>query len=270
MKKPYLFLLLAFAFAPTFAPPAIGADKAKKTNKGEWIQLFNGKNLEGWTPKIRYKKFGEDPAKTFRVEDGVIKVAYDGYTEFGETFGHLFYKTPFSHYRLRVEYRFLGDQLKGGPGWAFRNSGIMVHGQEPETMALDQDFPVSIEVQLLGGGGTGERTTGNLCTPGTHVFMKGELVKKHCTSSNSKTYHGEQWVTAEVEVRGNESIVHIINGEAVLKYTQPVLDATDPLAKEIVEKRKGDVALKSGTISLQSESHPVEFRKVELMVLGSR
>ncbi|MGK0187208.1 MAG: hypothetical protein ACI9R3_002994 [Verrucomicrobiales bacterium] len=252
---------------------ASNADEPKKPAPAEtaktenWVSLFNGKNLEGWTPKIRYQEVGEDPAKTFTVEDGVIKVGYDGYEKFDETFGHLFYKTPYSNYRIRVEYRFVGKQLEGGPGWATRNSGIMVHGQDPATMAKDQDFPVSIEVQLLGGDGEHDRTTSNLCTPGTHVFMDDKLVKRHCTSSKSKTYHGEQWVTAEVLVKGNEVITHYMNGEEVLSYDKPVLDDSDPSAKPLIEKRGGDIALTGGSISLQSESHPCEFRKVEILVL---
>ncbi len=234
---------------------------------GKWIQLFNGKNLEGWTPKIRYSDCGENYGNTFRVEDGMIKVRYDGggYDEFGERFGHLFYKDSFSHYIIRVEYRFVGDQCPGGPGWATRNSGIMVHGQTPESMTKDQDFPVSIEVQLLGGNGKDERTTGNLCTPGTHVVMDGKLVKRHCTNSTSETYHGEQWVTAEVEVHGDKVIRHKINGETVLEYEAPQLDESDKNAKAFADKP--GILLKSGTISLQSESHPCDFRKVELLVL---
>lgn len=220
---------------------------------GEWVSLFNGENLEGWTPKIRGYALGENHGDTFRVDDGVMQVRYDKYDEFDGTFGHIFYKTPYSHYRLRLEYRFVGDQVPGGPDWARRNSGIMVHGQDPKQMTKDQDFPVSIEVQLLGGLGEGPRTTGNLCTPGTHVVMDGQLVKRHCTSSKSKTYDGEQWVKAEVEVRGSKSIKHLINGEVVLEYTQPQLD--------------DGTLLESGTISLQSESHPVDFRNIEIMVL---
>ena len=184
----------------------------------EWIQLFNGKNLDGWTPKIRYHKFGENPGSTFSVRDGKMVVGYDSetYPEFNETFGHIFYKDKFSHYRLRLEYRFVGDQAKGGPGWAYRNSGIMLHCQDPKSMAKDQDFPVSIEVQLLGGNGKNPRTTSNLCTPGTNVVMNGKLFTPHCTSSKSKTYHGDQWVTAEVEVHGDKIIRHIIDGEVVL------------------------------------------------------
>lgn len=231
-----------------------------------WIQLFNGKDLTGWTPKIRFHDAGENYADTFRVEDGLLKVGYQGYDKFDETFGHLFYNDDFSHYRLRVEYRFVGDQCPGGPGWAIRNSGVMIHGEQPQTMGKDQDFPASIEVQLLGGNGVDPRTTANLCTPGTNVVMNDELVKRHCTSSTSKTYDGEQWVTVEIEARGNKSIKHIIDGEVVLEYSKPQLDPRDEHAKSLSEQM-GGLMLDGGSISLQSESHPVEFRKVELLVL---
>jgi len=231
----------------------------------EWIQLFNGEDLAGWTPKIKGYPAGENFGNTFRVEDGIIKVSYDQYDKFDNRFGHLFYNQSYGDYIMRVEYRFVGEQIEGGPGWAIRNSGIMVHGQTPGSMDLDQDFPVSIEVQLLGGNGKDKRTTGNLCTPGTNVVMEGELITRHCTNSGSQTYHGDLWVTAEVEVRGNEIIKHFINGDLVLDYTKPQLDPSDEDAKKLI--KDGELMLCSGTISLQSESHPVEFRKVELKLL---
>lgn len=233
--------------------------------KGDWVQLFNGKNLDGWKVKITGYDLNDNFGNTFRVEDGILKVAYDQYDKFDGRFGHLFYRQPFSNYVLRVEYRFVGEQTPGGPGWAFRNSGIMIHGQSPESMRKDQNFPVSIEVQLLGGKGTGTRTTANVCTPGTHIVMDGQLVTRHCNSSRSKTYHGDQWVTVEVEVRGNKSIKHIMDGEVVMEYTQPQLDEKDPDAKKLI--KNGHKMLYGGSISLQSESHPVEFRKVELRKL---
>lgn len=242
--------------------PAAGEDKPAE---GEWIQLFNGKNLDGWTPKIRYHEAGENFKNTYRVEDGVLKVSYDQYDEFAETFGHLFYKDTFSNYVLRIEYRFVGDQCKGGPSWAVRNSGVMIHGESPATMAKDQDFPASIEVQFLGGSGKGDRTTSNLCTPGTNVVMDGKLITRHCTSSKSKTYHGDQWVTVEVEVHGNKLIRHLIDGQPVLEYTEPQFDEADKHGKELAAKFGKMIS--GGTISLQSESHPIEFRKVELKQL---
>ncbi len=234
----------------------------------KWQQLFNGKNLNGWTPKIRGYDFGENFGNTFRVKDGVMQVGYEAYGPFQERFGHIFYKTPYSNYRFRVEYRFFGDQSQGGPGWAFRNSGVMVHCQDPKTMTKNQSFPVSIEVQLLGGSTEGKRTTSNLCTPGTNVVMQGKLETRHCIQSSSKTYRGDGWVTAEIEVRGGKAIKHILDGEVVLEYDEPQLDPKDADAKRVIEQRKDDsLILEGGYISLQSESHPIEFRKVEILVL---
>jgi 3-keto-disaccharide hydrolase len=230
-----------------------------------WVPLFNGKSLDGWTPKIAGYPLGENFGNTFRVENGVLKVSYDQYETFGERFGHLFYKEPFSHYRLRIEYRFVGDQVPGGPDWAFRNSGVMLHCQPPETMGKDQHFPVSVEAQFLGGRGTGERTTGNLCTPGTNVVIDGKLITQHCTNSTSKTYHGDQWVTFEAEVHGSGTITHMVEGKVVLTYSQPQLDPADDEGKKLI---KGDkMLLESGYIALQAESHPIEFRRVEIKKL---
>ena len=252
-----MFLLTVLTTASAFAQ-----DDAPK---GKWRQLFNGKDLTGWKVKITGHDLGDNFGNTFRVEDGVLKVGYDKYDKFDEQFGHLFFEESFSHYILRAEYRFVGKQVPGGPGWAIRNSGLMLHGQTPESMTKNQKFPVSIEVQLLGGGGTGKRTTANLCTPGTNVEMDGKLITRHCISSKSKTYHGEKWVTITVEVRGGKYINHIMDGETVLTYDKPQLDDRDADAKKLI--KNGEKSLTGGTISLQSESHPVEFRKVEILEL---
>jgi len=239
-------------------------EKDARTKDG-WVSLFNGKDLKGWTPKIKGYKLGENFGNTFRVEDGVMKVSYDKYEKFDGKFGHIFYKEKFSHYILRVEYRFVGEQVSGGPGWAFRNNGIMIHCQNPETMRKDQDFPVSIEVQLLGGSGQGNRPTVNLCTPGTNVVMNDKLLTRHCTNSASKTFHGDQWVTAQVEVHGNGIIRHIVNGETVMEYEKPQLDEKDADARKLI--KDGNKMLSEGYISLQAESHPCEFRKIEILRL---
>ena len=238
-------------------------ESKQEKKKPKWTQLFNGKDLSGWTPKIRGYKLGENHGDTFRVVDGLLTVSYDKYTKFDQKFGHLFYKEPFSNYKLRIEYRFIGRQIDGGPGWARRNSGVMIHCQDPETMTKDQNFPVSIEVQLLGGLGSGKRTTLNLCTPGTHVEMDGKLIRRHCISSDSDTYHGEKWVTAEIEVHGGKTVKHLIDGKSVLSYDKPQLDPGDKNAKKLI-KDKDQLVLKKGYISLQSESHPIQFRKVEI------
>ncbi|WP_429378935.1 3-keto-disaccharide hydrolase [Mucilaginibacter sp. UYCu711] len=225
----------------------------------KWEQLFNGKNLNGWHPKIRYHDLDDNFNNTFRVENGLLEVRYDQYDKFNETYGHLFYKKPYSYYLIAVEYRFVGDQCKGGPGWAFRNNGIMIHGQAPETMKKDQDFPNSMEVQLLGGTGKGNRSTANLCTPGTQFERDGKIITQHCTDSKSQTYNGDQWVRVEALVLADSLVIHYVNGEEVMRYEKP---QHDPAKGE----KEGEF-LKSGSISIQAESHPTDFRKIEIIDL---
>lgn len=239
---------------------------AQSAGDSEWIALFNGTDLEGWSPKFTGHPLGENYLDTFRVEDGVFKVSYENWSDFDGEFGHIFYRQPFSHYLLRVEYRFVDEQVTNGPGWAFRNNGIMLHSQDPSTMTLDQEFPVSIEAQLLGGNGRDDRPTANVCSPGTHYVLDSELVTIHCTNSSSQTYHGDQWVTMEIEVRGNASIRHRVNGETVFEYSGIQLDPTDPDAQRLIAAGAA-LEITGGYIALQAESHPTEFRRIDLLPL---
>jgi Domain of Unknown Function (DUF1080) len=258
-----LSLALGLGACASAGTPAPQADP----NAREWIQLFNGRDLEGWTPKIRTHDLGDNFGNTFRVVDGNLSVRYDQYTDFERKYGHIYYEEPFSYYVVATEYRFVGDQAPGGEGWATRNSGIMVHSQPPETMLLNQDFPISIEVQLLGGLGRGPRTTANLCTPGTNVVFNGELDTRHCINSRSATFDGDQWVRAEVMVLGDSIVKHIVNGDTVLTYTRPQIGGGNVNPVDPAVKQDGKL-LESGYITLQSESHPIDFRKVELLNLS--
>lgn len=246
------------------------AEKIGLSDSKNWIPLFNGKNLDGWSPKIKGLPLGEDPKNTFRVNDGVIQVNYDGYERFGNAYGHLYYKKPFSNYKLKLKYRFTGEQLEGGAGWANKNSGVMVHGQPPEDMRLEQDFPLSIEVQLLGGIKEGEpRTTGNLCTPGTNVMINDSLFTPHCVNSGSNTFYDERWVEIEVEVHNDSLIKHFINGIEVLQYSKPQVGGDLSDFSEKWRAKDGE-PIKGGYISLQSESHPVEFKEILLLDLDKK
>jgi hypothetical protein len=244
------------------------AASASAQSPGDWIQLFNGKNLDGWTVKFTKSDLGVNLNDTVRAEDGMLRIRYDRWkTTFNGEFGHLFYKQPFSYYRIAAEYRFTGEQVTGGPEWAKRNNGLMLHSQDPRTMLKDQDFPISIEVQLLGGLGDGKpRTTANLCTPGTHVVFNGELRTAHCTNSTSKTYDGDQWVRVEVEVLGNERIRHIVDGQVVLEYTKPQIGGGSASPTDPAVKVDG-TQLASGFIAIQAESGPTDFRKIEVLNL---
>lgn len=248
---------------PSSRTNAVSSDPAE----GDWIQLFNGKDIDDWIVKLNRHEINDNYRDTFRVEDGLLKVRYDRYEEFGNRFGHLYYKRPFSHYHLAVEYRFAGKLHHGAPGYAVLNSGVMIHSQDPKTILRDQNWPISIELQFLAGLPNDKpRATGNVCTPGTHVFHNNELTKAHIIKSSAGTYKPDEWVRAEAIVRGNGSITHIINGEKVLEYSRPqigggVVSGYDP---KVFQEGK---ALSEGFIALQSEGQPIDFRKVELKVL---
>ena len=241
-------------------------DKKTDTSKvEEWQQLINGKNMEGWTAKLAGYKVGDNFNNTFRVTDGNLQSNYSEYDTFRNEFGHLFHEDKFSHYRLRAEYRAVGKQANGGEGWAVANNGLMLHCQSPESMTLDQGFPMSIEFQLLGGNGKDERATGNLCTPGCHVTLNGEFFEPHCVDSNSKTYHGEQWVTAEAIVFGDSIIHHVIEGDTVMTYMKPVVGGDLPGLDTLAFP--AGTRMLDGYISIQAESQGFDFRKIEILDL---
>jgi hypothetical protein len=262
---PVIAALVVGAGAVLLAQTATTTAAIPKADAKDWIQLFNGKDLTGWTPKFAKHDFGENYNNTFRVEDGLLKVRYDKWETFNEEFGHMFYKDPFSYYVIAAEYRFVGDQVKGGPAWAIRNNGLMLHAPDPKTMMKDQDFPISIEVQLLGGFGK-PRTTANLCTPGTNVVMDGKLETRHCINSKSRTYEGDQWVRVEVLVHGDELMRHYVEGEPVLEYTKPQIGGGNVSPVDPKVKVDG-TPLTGGYISIQAETAPIDFRKIEVLNL---
>ena len=261
----YFPLLLLGLLACTPGPGPAGSSPANGDTPDDWHPLFNGRDLDGWIPKIKGYPAGINYGNTFRVEDGLLKVRYDQdyHGTFARRYGHLVTRDTFSYYQLRAEYRFAEPQIADGEGWATRNSGLMLHGQRAGRMGLEQDFPISLELQLLGRAGTGDRPTANLCTPGTEVDYRGKPYTDHCLNSSSATYPGEEWVTVQADVYGDSLIVHYVNGEEVLRYTNPRVGGGVVADFRPAEKVDGR-PLGSGTISLQSESHPVDFRRVEI------
>lgn len=243
--------------------PAAGNGDWQSAPREDWLEIFNGRTLDGWVPKLHRHQLGDNYRDTFRVENGAIRVMYDRYDGFGDRFGHLFYGQKLSHYIVALEYRFFGEQVAGGPDYARLNSGVMIHSQAPATILRDQDWPISVEAQFLAGG----RTTMNVCTPGTEIVMRGEMVKAHCTNSTSKIYADDQWVPVAVEVLGSERVRHFAEGGLVLEYEKPsigggVANRFDPAVKN------DGMLLAEGYIGLQAESQPVEFRNIRVLDLS--
>lgn len=271
MKPLSLFTVVSVALLAALggcSSPQPVAQSSHDPNTEAWVELFNGKDLDGWTPKIAHHEPGDNFGDTFRVVDGVIQVNYDRYGgRFNNSFGHLFWKDSYSYYRLQVEYRFIGDWLEDTPEWARRNSGIMFHSQAPQTMLQEQDFPICLEAQFLGGLGEGERPTMSVCTPGTEVYRNGEMVSGHCTTSSSPTFDGDQWVTVEINVHGGDDVQHLVDGQVVMEYQDPEIGGGAVNGHDPAMKPDGQ-RLSEGYFALQSEGSPVEFRRVRLLNLS--
>jgi len=253
-----IFILAIVSFSP----------KNKETRKNEWQNLFNGKNLDGWVVKFYHHDLGDNYANTFRVEDGKIQVNYDDYKEFNNRYGHLFYQTPFSSFHLKFEYRFTDQWMKDAPSYTYRNSGIMFHSQNPKTILKEQDWPISVEYQILADAGDGKpRPTGNMCSPGTEVFFKGEKYPQHCINSSSETYNWNEWISGELIVYSDSLVIHIVNGETVLEYTKPQIGGG--VANGFDEDIKIDgKPLTEGYIGLQAEGQGIEFREIKIKKLN--
>jgi hypothetical protein len=257
MKKiyiPVLLVLISFGFQPP--------------SKEKWVSLFNGKDLSGWTPKIYHHEVGDNYGNTFRAEEGMIKVRYDQYDHFNNRYGHLFYNKPFSYFKLRFDYRFTGIWRSDAASYTQINSGVMYHSQSPESILKEQDWPISVELQLLGGLKDGKsRPTGNMCSPGTDVVFNGKVDPRHCINSSSKTYYGDQWVHAELIVLGDSLVTHIINGDTVLQYSKPQIGGGVATGYDPAIKIDGKL-LKKGYIGLQSEGQEIDFKNIQLLDLS--
>lgn len=264
----FLFvLILLFQLTAEGQPYSAKGETTKTDSPNEWIPIFNGKDLDGWTLKVTGFKCGENPLNGFYVENGILKIDYSNFDKFNGRFGHLFYKEKISSYVLHVEYRFVGEMLPDAPSYCYRNSGVMVHSQSPESMDITQNWPVSVEVQMLGSTDSLKQTTGNICTPGTTVWYKNQPTSEHCISANSKYFYDGEWVNLDIIVDGGKSITNIVNGDTVLVCSHPQIGGF--LLPENYPLSEGTL-LEDGYIALQSEGQPLEFRRVDLKKLDKK
>lgn len=119
------------------------------------------------------------------------------------------------------------------------------HTQRPSYE--NQDWPISVEAQFLAGN----RTTMNVCTPGTEIEMNGD----------------DEWVAVQMEVLGGERVRHLVGGALVLQYERPSIGGGVATGFDPGIKKDGTL-LADGYIGLQAESQPVEFRNIRLLNLA--
>ena len=277
MNRPRLSRTRYTAFSLLLAPLLGGCAAGHVSNASPaWTVLFDGRSLGNWTPKIVGYPVGQDPVDTFRVRSGILAVSYDRYGgRLDGRMGHLYYKTPFAAFHLKLEYRFVGEQLDADPRPKVPvNSGVMFFSQSPESVLLEQPFPISVEAQLLGSlVGDPDRTTGNVCTPGTNIRKDGQQVAEHCLNSSEPARAKGEWVKFDLEVTPDGHITQSINGKIVMAYDAVTLDPEGapnhyfPETTALIEAAGGRLDLDGGYIALQSEGHPVEFRDIRIRQL---
>ena len=273
-------IIPSFSFLAIFSLVMQGySNKNEKGEKSkeEWTSIFNGKDLTGWDIKIKDHPMNENYKNNFRIEDSMIRVVYSGFEKFDNQFGHLFTQTPYSYYKVKLQYRFVGDHLADAPIWSDRNSGIMLHSQSAKSMDLHQDFPVSLEFQFLCGNGKDTVPTGSVCTPGTFITYNGKPYFGHIQKSNSKTFLKNEWINAEADVYSDSLIHYIINGDTVLTFTKPMIGqgfvsdthtwTSANITDSLLWINKANTPLTEGHIALQAESQPVDFKKIEILNL---
>ncbi len=247
---------------------ALSTCRSQNTNVEEgWTQLFNGRDLTGWTVKVHHHDAGENFGDTFRVRDSVIEVRYDQYQVFNDQFAHLYYDKPFNKFHLKVDYQFVGKMMADAPSYVEFNSGVMYHSQDPRSMRKEQNWPISVEMQFLAGLDDGKpRPTGNMCSPGTDIEFQGKTYDGHCLDSSSPTYKQDEWVHAELIVYGDSIIHHVINGDTVLTYSKPTIGGGVVAGYDSAIWKPG-TPLKSGFIALQAEGQPINFKNVRIREL---
>ena len=268
LLKPCIFLLMISLLScgekKTDKENRFAHNSIEEIDNSKWVSIFNGKDLDGWIMKIRGFQLGENFGNTFRIENGILSIRYDGYGDnFDDRFGGLYFDKKLSNYRFRAEYRFVGETAPGAPEWGYRDSGIQFHSQPPATLKLTDAFPVCLEYNLHGGNGTDDRPVGAICANGMFVEIDGEKNSSYCTPAKvGRTFHGDQWVTLEIDVKDGE-ITHYVNGEEILSYSNPTYDPENETAKALI--LNGETSVKGGYLSIQSNSHPIDFRKIEIL-----
>jgi hypothetical protein len=245
-------------------------------NDTDWVQLFNRVDLKDWDIKFTGHQLNDNYKNTFKVQDSLLIVDYGGYTGFNNEWGHAANKTkPYSYYLLRAEYSPGANQVSGGPSWAVQNNGLMLHSQSMASMTLGQNYPISMECQLKGSK---NGPTLNLCTPGTAYYNAvsgGSVNTTHCTSISASSSPGpasDAWAWASAYVLG-DSIIRHYNGKGVgstpvLTYYRPVYNNADGSVGSAPSNTPANgTPLKSGYISIQAETAPYRFRRIELVNL---
>jgi hypothetical protein len=196
------------------------------------IQLFNGKDLSGWTHYLWNEDLRRQETKTpvssvWSVKDGLLICQ-------GQPRGYIRTVQEYANYKLTLEWRW-------PKGTAGGNNGVLVHSTTPNALGA---WPKSIEVQLAKGNAGDFWVIGTtLEVPNLEERRKG---RRHFNLTDDSENPLGEWNTMEIVCRDDEIIVHV-NGDLVNHAT--------------------NCSATKGAISLQSEGALIHYRNIYLTPL---
>ncbi len=271
MKKRTVVISLLFTFLMVSFSEMIFAQSSApaKTPSARKIELFNGKNLDGWYTFIKGKGKNTDANHVFGVQKGNIVIS-------GEEFGCITTNDEYENYKLLVEYRW-GERTFDPRVEKARDSGVLIHSTGDDG-GYSGTWMFSIECQLIEGGtgdllvvGDGtdrfsitcpvepEKQNGSyrFSPAGKPVTINGGRINWFGRDAGWKDVKGfrgaddlekpvGKWNRMECIARGNEILVYL-NGTLV--------------------NRAMDVKPQKGKIQIQSEGAEILIRKVILTPL---
>lgn len=266
----HIFLILAVSMMNSFGTVfARGTDLSpieKKNSQKSQIQLFNGKNLEGWYTFLKVKGRNNDPNKVFTVQNGMIRIS-------GEEFGCITTNDEYDNYKLVVEFKW-GEQTFAPRAEKARDSGILLHSIG-EDGGQSGAWMHSIECQIIEGG-TGDIMvigdgTANFSLTSTvdskkqgksYVFKPGG---NPVTISSGRIYwygRDPEWKTVK-GFRGAKDIEKTLGNwnrmECIVQGKEICIYLNGTLVNQVT-----DVQPQKGRIQIQSEGAEIFFRRIEL------
>lgn len=281
MSRPHNLVFVALVvFVLNF--PEVGNSAENGSN---WITLFNGKNLDGWSIQLRDQDKNEDPNHLVQVDHGVLHFYKDAQAGSEQPFGYLATAKEYSSYRLRLEYKW-GEKKFAPRTGSVRDSGLLYH-----VTATDKVWPDSVEYQIQENdvgdiyaistqvtSSADPKTTNIVTTISTNntsgvirtnsnarlkflepteggvPVVQGRLGTSLRVIRNPMNEH-EGWNTVEIEVRGN-SATHLLNG------------TVNNRCNNIKKSVNGEwIPLDRGRIALQLEGAEIFYRKIQIQEL---
>jgi hypothetical protein len=161
------------------------------------IELFNGRDLSGWTHELEDKTVKPDAVWT--IVEGVLICK-------GSPAGYLRTENEYENYQFTLEWRWPA----GSPGG---NSGVLLHTTEPLALGI---WPKSVEAQLAAGD------AGDVWVIGTTVDVENPDVRRqgrrHLNLTDGSERPIGEWNQCEIVCQGSEITINV-NGTLVNRVT---------------------------------------------------